>query len=333
MLGFGEKIVMVSVIIPAYNTSAYLEDAIHSVMSLKGVETELIVVDDGSTDDTPERLKKMQSIYPAMRIFSQENQGAPAARNKGIREAKGEYLLFLDSDDRLYENGLAHLVQIIEENEADLALGSFTNGTDENHTTRMLYAAPGIYERNPVFAEELTLESPFPATKLYRADLLRENRIYFENLRIGQDLYFYLKYLYHSKRVVVSRENIAFHRIRQGSISNSFDLRVLDIISVFHKLEEKTDHSYLRELTVCQMVHYDTQMRKYPYFTKKKEREKIISEIAHATEGIAREEVPPKWMFLWEKFRKRQQYRFFYAGIPYCLLFRLKHAIKGDLMH
>lgn len=72
MLGFGEKIVMVSVIIPAYNTSAYLEDAIHSVMSLKGVETELIVVDDGSTDDTPERLKKMQSIYPAMRIFSRK---------------------------------------------------------------------------------------------------------------------------------------------------------------------------------------------------------------------------------------------------------------------
>ncbi|MGN0347043.1 MAG: glycosyltransferase family 2 protein [Lachnospiraceae bacterium] len=321
---------MVSVIIPAFNTSEYLEEAIHSVMSLKGVETELIVVDDGSTDDTPERLKKMQSIYPAMRVFSQENQGAPAARNRGIREAKGEYLLFLDSDDRLYENGLARLVQILEENEADLALGSFTKGMDEYPTTGMLYAAPGIYERDPVFAEALTLESPFPATKLYRADRLRENQIFFENLRLGQDLYFYLKYLYHSKRVVVSGEKIAFHRIRKGSISNSFDMRILDIISVFQKLEEKTDSSYLRELTVCRLVHYDTQMRKYPYFAKKKEREEIISVIARATEGIIREDVPQKWMFLWEKFQKRQRYRFFYAGIPYCLLFRLKHAIKGD---
>lgn len=86
----------VSVIIPTYNRSQYLRNSIDSVLNQSYQDFELIVVDDGSTDDSKEVLSKFNG---RIRYFYQENMGVSAARNKGIREAKGEYIAFLDSDD------------------------------------------------------------------------------------------------------------------------------------------------------------------------------------------------------------------------------------------
>jgi len=87
---------MISVIIPTFNRSSFLKDAIDSVLCQKGADFELIVVDDGSTDDTQ---KIVESFGEAVRYIRQANSGVSAARNKGIEIAKGEWLAFLDSDD------------------------------------------------------------------------------------------------------------------------------------------------------------------------------------------------------------------------------------------
>lgn len=86
----------VSVIIPSYNSAKYLSEAIDSALNQTFKDFELIVVDDGSTDNTAEILSKYGN---KIRCFSQENKGVSAARNRGIRESKGEYIAFLDSDD------------------------------------------------------------------------------------------------------------------------------------------------------------------------------------------------------------------------------------------
>ncbi|WP_201352030.1 glycosyltransferase family 2 protein [Hydrogenimonas urashimensis] len=85
----------VSVIIPTYNRRRYLDEAIESVLAQRYEPLELIVVDDGSTDGTQEIVAR----YPFIRYIYQENAGQAAARNRGIREATGEFLAFLDSDD------------------------------------------------------------------------------------------------------------------------------------------------------------------------------------------------------------------------------------------
>jgi glycosyltransferase involved in cell wall biosynthesis len=87
---------MVSVVIPAYNQAQYLAGAIRSVLTQSYRDFEVIVVDDGSTDDTP---KVAKQFGPVVRYTYQENQGLAGSRNTGIREAKGEYIAFLDSDD------------------------------------------------------------------------------------------------------------------------------------------------------------------------------------------------------------------------------------------
>src|SRR5262245_39420494 len=92
----------VSVIIPCYKQAGFLSDAIERVLPQTHPHIEVIVVDDGSPDNT----RDVASRYPRVRCIRQENQGLSAARNTGIRESKGEFLVFLDADDRLIPNAL-----------------------------------------------------------------------------------------------------------------------------------------------------------------------------------------------------------------------------------
>ncbi|MEQ8924675.1 MAG: glycosyltransferase [Fulvivirga sp.] len=105
----------VSVIIPVYNRVGLIVETLKSLVSNKHqeIELEVIVIDDGSTDGGAELLAKE---YPWIRLFSQENQGAPTARNYGLHKAKGEYILYLDSDDLIEENFFFKKIRAFENN-------------------------------------------------------------------------------------------------------------------------------------------------------------------------------------------------------------------------
>jgi glycosyltransferase involved in cell wall biosynthesis len=93
---------LVSIVIPSCNSGSFLHEAIQSILSQTYQHTEIIVVDDGSSDNTAE----VAASYPAVRLVRQQNQGVSAARNVGLRESNGEYLVFLDADDRLLPQAL-----------------------------------------------------------------------------------------------------------------------------------------------------------------------------------------------------------------------------------
>src|SRR5215212_1699019 len=97
---------LVSVVIPCYNQAHFLGEAIESVLAQSYPNFEIVVVDDGSTDDTSE----VAAYYPGVRLVRQENKGLSGARNVGLARSEGEYLVFLDADDRLLHEALeAHL--------------------------------------------------------------------------------------------------------------------------------------------------------------------------------------------------------------------------------
>ncbi|MCD4600036.1 glycosyltransferase family 2 protein [Proteus mirabilis] len=100
---------LVSVIIPAYNAKKYLERAVNSVLNQSYKNVEVIIINDGSSDDTLSIIKKLSVLHKEIIFFSHENQGISKTRNKGIELAKGEYICFLDSDDTYEPNFLMML--------------------------------------------------------------------------------------------------------------------------------------------------------------------------------------------------------------------------------
>ena len=125
---------IVSVIIPAYNTGEYVADAINSVIRQTLLNTEIIVVDDGSTDNTIGMIKNIDD--PRIRLIEADHQGASAARNRGLNEATGEYIQFLDSDDILSPDKIEMQLEVLlrandKKTIASCAWLKFGNNIDE----------------------------------------------------------------------------------------------------------------------------------------------------------------------------------------------------------
>ena len=105
-----------SIIVPAYNVENYIEECLDSILKQDCKDYEIIIVDDGSKDGTGKICDKYKEKYEALCVFHQENQGLSGARNTGIENSSGKYLLFVDSDDRIAENSLGLLRKYILDN-------------------------------------------------------------------------------------------------------------------------------------------------------------------------------------------------------------------------
>ena len=123
---------IVSIIIPVYNVEKYLLRCIESVLSQTYPYIEIILVNDGSTDNSGNICNEIALVNPQIKVIHKHNGGLSSARNAGIEAAKGEALFFLDSDDYLSHDCIEHCVYIMEKTESDISI------------TRMMYTA----ERN-----------------------------------------------------------------------------------------------------------------------------------------------------------------------------------------
>ena len=181
--------VLISVIIPAYNYAHLLPRALDSVLGQWAADVELLVVNDGSTDSTAEVLLDYAARYPQLQVISQANAGAAAARNHGIRQARGCYALLLDADDELLPEALASLRETVRARpEAGLVLGAQLSVTpDGRERLRLPTPASGT----PVqLIQRYLLEKKISISHcctLFRRDLLLQ-RPYPEQLRTGEDI-------------------------------------------------------------------------------------------------------------------------------------------------
>ena len=114
----------VSVIIPLYNAEKYFRECMRSVLSSTLKDIEIIVVNDGSTDNGPEIAKHFAEKDERIRMFSQENSGLSAARNMGMKEARGDYLAFVDSDDWVEKGVLEAMYRVACTHKSDLVIAN-----------------------------------------------------------------------------------------------------------------------------------------------------------------------------------------------------------------
>ncbi|PQQ36525.1 hypothetical protein C6H68_19010 [Photorhabdus luminescens] len=119
--------VLVSIIIPAFNVEDIIENAINSVLNQTYKNTEIIIVNDGSTDGTMDVLNRLSEQYFNIEVFSQENRGISAARNVGLSKAKGDYVTFLDSDDSFEPSFIESVLRKNSETKSDITFCLFKN--------------------------------------------------------------------------------------------------------------------------------------------------------------------------------------------------------------
>jgi len=131
---------MISVIIPSYNSDEFVNNAIESVLNQTYVDYEIILVDNNSSDNTVEILNKYLLKYPGkIKIFHEYKKGAPAARNKGLQQAKGEWTQFLDSDDELLPDKLETQIKIAENSNFDVIIGGcYIHNIEDNKLNKSI---------------------------------------------------------------------------------------------------------------------------------------------------------------------------------------------------
>ncbi|MCI6188321.1 MAG: glycosyltransferase family 2 protein [Clostridium sp.] len=157
-----------SIIVPAYNSSDYIEECISSVLKQKtSYNYELIVINDGSKDNTLEKINLFKK-NKNLKIINQENKGFSGARNRGIDEAKGKYIMFLDSDDLLCENSIEKLIKTANEKKADIVQGSYYTFNKNGNK---------FYKDIPPTEEDREISVPgFPWGKVYKGELFEKVR-------------------------------------------------------------------------------------------------------------------------------------------------------------
>lgn len=221
----------VSVIIPVYNAEAYIGQTIREILFPCLVNAEVICVDDGSTDGTPELLRKIAEEDARVHVYTSDHAGAGAARNTGLQYAKGEYLAILDADDFYEPSVLDHAWNSAKTGDLDIAVYPSDN-YDLN--TRTFGAPQGcrkglLPDRRP-FAGKDVKEDIFRLfvgwtwDKLFRTAFIRETGLQFARLPSSNDLSFAFAAIAVARRIDwTDGEPAIHHRIRSGSISTSRD--------------------------------------------------------------------------------------------------------------
>ena len=213
-----------SVVIPAYNVERYIRECVASaVRQQHGGEHEVIVIDDGSTDGTTSILRELAASSPQVQVLEQANDGSPGkARNAGIRAARGEYLVFLDSDDRLPPGTLACFEDVAREHRPCVIAGArnVIDDSSQHKGTRELAAA--LVGRQELDGKlRLAHRSLYmnASGKAFRAALVQEHDLRFTEGHPGQDTAFSLQVFANAACLVGVNAPIYDVRIR-GDASN-----------------------------------------------------------------------------------------------------------------
>lgn len=216
---------LVSIIIPVYNTEAYLGYCLNSVVSQTYRQIEVILVNDGSTDDSLTICHNYANIDNRISIISIENSGVSNARNVGLEAAKGEFVQFVDSDDVMRTDMVERFVQYMEVYQVDMAICGFKMITldEEMDSMKVELLSSGIMGTEcvltrKVFLEKIayilwrtsTLESM--TNKMFRRAIIEDNHIRFlTNLSLGEDFCFNMDYFRYIKRVVFTNETFYYY--------------------------------------------------------------------------------------------------------------------------
>lgn len=248
---------MISIIVPVYNTRDYLCRCVDSLLAQDYTDYEIILVDDGSTDGSGKLCDQLASDHRQIRVVHQANAGLSSARNTGIKQAKGDYLTFVDSDDAVAANFLSTLFTLAQGSKAEVAACTFveiqTNGKQRNFTvpdsSEQILKPESCLEKMLLERNGLSLSA---CARLYARKLFQ--KIKFPEGKLYEDVGTTYKLIMASRKVAYIAEPLYYYYANSDSIIHQgFNTKKLDLITLTDKMCSEVVQKYPRLESVAKL--------------------------------------------------------------------------------
>lgn len=250
--------ILMSIIIPVYNSEKYIEELLKSLLQQISMKHEIILINDGSTDGTSEICNKYDRLYSNINVIYQENGGPAKARNKGLKNANGEYILFVDSDDCIKENTIKVIDSLIDNSKNDLIIfgyecEKYKNGIAKISKITHKNRECKIDEFKKDFCKYMDgWYLSLITNKIYRRNIIIKNNILFdETLKNSEDLLFNFSYIKFCEKISIV-SNILYKYIKHNSES---------ISSIYHNnLVEMQQYAFQKIEQIIKDMKADTSI-------------------------------------------------------------------------
>lgn len=237
---------LISIIIPVYNAKKYIQDCIESVFSQTYHNLEIVLVDDGSTDGSEQLVDDYAKSDQRFKTFHQHNQGLSSARNTGLKHTTGQYVTFIDSDDRIEPNMIKGLLGALKESSADIAACSFKELYPNGKTKNFSHHHPKqVFTPESALANMLQEKGFMVSTtmKLYPTKFFKDVR--FPVNKLHEDVGTTYKLIMKADKIVFIPNEYYIYVHRDNSIINqTFDDRKLDLIKLTDQMCDDINSKY-----------------------------------------------------------------------------------------
>lgn len=265
---------LVSIIVPVYNAEDFIEECIQSILEQSYTQFELILINDGSTDNSLEICEKYEAIDNRIILLDQMNSGVSSARNAGLNKATGDYIQFIDSDDIVLQDFIKESVYSFKKSNSDLVIKALKKVNTLTGEEMQHYVVPNIesisktsFLNNYIMAFMDSGVFNYPVNKMYKRNIIRENNLFFnKDITLAEDVAFNLEYMRYVESLTLLDSRKYIYRV--GSNENSlsqiykkyfFQQRrktyffVMDFInsqSNEHSIEQRTINNWYRGLMI-----------------------------------------------------------------------------------
>lgn len=233
---------LISIIVPIYKVEKYLKKCIESILKQTYKNIEIILVDDGSPDNCGKICDYYKQMDKRIKVIHKNNGGLSEARNYGIREARGDYLLFVDSDDFIAENICEILINNINKYSADMAICNFYYVFENKKAIKNEMSSKKdvqVLEKENIIREyflNYSVDLNVAWNKLYKKDIFKgKNAILFPVGKLHEDTYIMYKIYYNLNRLVRINKPLYYYRQRNDSIISSFSIKNVEDIMGYIK--------------------------------------------------------------------------------------------------
>lgn len=259
----------ISVVVPVYNVEEYIEECIESILYQSLRDIQIIVVDDGSTDNSIEKIKKYKD--ERIKVITKENGGLSSARNTGLKNAKGKYILFIDSDDFISSRiALEELYCTAEDTAVDIVVGNAVKYYSDEKQEKLFkdneILKQVVWDSNEYLIEAINRDSmqiPVPFN-MYKTELLVRNNLIFKEGRLHEDQLFTPQAFLKADKIAIYQECFYAYRQRSGSIMSgtkkelSYKSAVkncFELEEIYLKIQDEELRNVLLNKSVSQLLY------------------------------------------------------------------------------